>query len=101
MVVYDLVVAKSREVGNESVSFEEFLGCDDMVVENIKGPVLNDDPIGDIDVEDSDEFETILWFKRTVKTVPQMSKPTELTTTHHRKQTTLPNVLLTVPMPRP
>ena len=30
-MVYDLVMTKSREVGNESMSTDEFLGCDNVV----------------------------------------------------------------------
>ena len=71
MVVYDSVVAESREVGNESMSTEEFSGCGNVVVENLEELVLNGDPVGDIDVDNSDEYETILRFKWTVKTVPQ------------------------------
>ena len=35
MVVYDSIMAESREVGNESLSTDEFLGCDNVVVENL------------------------------------------------------------------
>ena len=51
-----------------------------MVVENDIGePFFNDDPIDDVD--DVDESESILRFKRTVKTVPQTkTKLAELAT---------------------
>ena len=53
------------------MSSKEFLGCVDVVVENLEEPVLNDDAVGDIEVDDSDESKTILRFKWTVKTVPK------------------------------
>jgi len=39
-----------------------------VIVENLKEAVLNGDPVGDIEVDDSDEFELILRFKRTKST---------------------------------
>ena len=92
MVVYDSVMAESREVGNESMSTDEFLGCVNVVVENLEEPVLNDDLISDIDVDESDEAEPILLFKQTK---PMMKPPT-----HQIKHTTSPNVHLTLPLPR-
>ena len=64
-----------------------------MVIEHLKESILNDDPFGDIDVDDSDDSETILRFKRTKPTM----KPAELPRTHHIKTTTSPIVPLTVP----
>ena len=79
IVVDDSILAEPREVGNESMSTEQFLGCDNMVVGNLEEPILNYVLVGDIDVDDSDESETILRFKRTVKTVPKPTlKPAEL-----------------------
>ena len=66
-----------------------------MIVENLKEAVLNGDPIGDIEVDDSDEFELILGFKRTKPTM----KPAELHRTRRVKSTTSPNLALTVPLP--
>ena len=94
-MVYDSVMTESREVDNESMSTDEFLGCDIVIVENLEEYVLSDDPVGDIEVNDSDEFELILGFKRTKPTM----KPAELHRTRRVKSTTSPNLALTVPLP--
>ena len=58
MVVYNSVVAKSRQVGIESQSIGEFLCCDNVVVENgIEDSFLNDDSVGDVNVDVDDESE--------------------------------------------
>ena len=66
LVVYDPIVAKSRSVRNNSNDGGN-VGVENVIEE----PFLNDDQDGSIeDIDDSDEFDSILWFKRTAKTVP-------------------------------
>ena len=48
IMVYDSGMIESREVANESVSIDEFLGCDNVVIDNLEESVLNDDPVGNI-----------------------------------------------------
>jgi len=50
--VCNSIVTESREVGIEFLSTDKFLGCDNVGVENLEEPVLNDDSIGGIDVDD-------------------------------------------------
>jgi len=88
---------ESREVGNESLSTNEFLGYENVVLEDPEESVLNDDPVGDIDVDDSDDSEPIVPFKQTKPTM----QPAEPPRTHCIKTTTSPIVPLNVPLPRP
>ena len=65
-MVYDLSVVESRVGGNLSESVEYTV---DMDVGHVgEEPILKTDSII---VEDIDENEPILWFKRTVQTAPQ------------------------------
>ena len=75
IVVYDSVMTKSREVGNESLSTDEFLGCDNVVDENLEESILNDELVGEIDVDDSYDSEPILQFKRTKPTMKLVEPP--------------------------
>ena len=67
-----------------------------MIVENPEETILNGDRVGDIEVDNSDESEPILPFKRTKPTM----KPVELPHTHHIKSIISRKVPLTVPLPR-
>ena len=96
-MVYDSVMIESRQVSNESLLTDKFVGCDNVVVEHLDESALNDDPVGNIDVDDSDDSEPILWFNRTMPTM----KPAKLPCTRRIKTTTSPTVPLTICFPRP
>ena len=96
-VVYESFLPESRQVGDESLSMDEFFGCENVGLEHPKESVLNIDRVGDIDVVDSDDSKPILRFKRTKPTW----KPVETPHPHRFKTTTSPTVPLNVPLPRP
>ena len=62
IVVHELVITESWELGDEFVSTDEVLGCENVGLEHPEESVLNDDPVGDINVDDSDDSEPILQF---------------------------------------
>ena len=75
----------------------QFLGYENVGLENLEEAVLNEDLVGDIDVDDSDDFKPLLWFKKTKPTMKPIKTP------HPRrfKTTTSAIVPLNVPLPRP
>ena len=75
----------------------QLVGCENVGLEHLKESILNDNWVGDIDIDDSDESEPILRFKRTKPTF----NPSETSRRHCLKTTTSPSVPLNVPLPRP
>jgi len=68
-VAYEPFLPGSRELGVESFSTNDLLGCENVGSEQVEQSILNVDRVGDIDVDDSEDSEPILRFKRTKPTL--------------------------------
>ena len=88
-------MTESRVVADESLSTDKFLGGENVGLEHPEEFVLNDDSVGDIDVDDSDDSEPIVRFIR-MKSTMRLVKPPR---PRHIKTTTSPTVPLNVPSP--
>jgi len=100
--VYESFMTKSRKVTDESLSIDEFLGGENVAPKHPEESVLNDDLVGDIDVDHSDDSKPIVRFKRAKSIMKQAEPPCPrwiktTTSPEARRNNPLPNLLEQLP----